>query len=133
LRCGRVAATLAGMKRLVWLLLTVFGATIAQVQPVDGLALNARPRCCCQIPGACGMPGCCPQPIASTAAVTAASVASAIRAPARRGEKAARRIGDRFYMCFGAPVAFGPGRLAVAPAPRAAPAPLFRAHCSLLI
>jgi hypothetical protein len=121
------------MKRLVWLLLTVFGAAIAQVPPVDGLVLNARPRCCCKIPGACGMPGCCPQPVSNAGAVTAAPVARAIQAPARRCERAVRRIGDKFYLSCVAPVAVGPGRLAAARSPRPVPAPLFRAHCSLLI
>jgi hypothetical protein len=68
------------MKRLVWLLIIVFGTALAQVSPVDLGSQNQKPCSCCEAPGACGMADCAlppssagptlvaeqPAPIAST-------------------------------------------------------------------
>jgi hypothetical protein len=121
------------MKRFVWLLLAVFCATMAQVQPVDSLA-KAKMRGCCRIPGACGMPGCCPAP-ASTSPVTSASAGSALAtAPAARRAQTSRGVPEKFYASFAERLASRPLLPpASADAARSAYGPLFAAHCSFLI
>jgi hypothetical protein len=117
------------MKRVVWLVLAVFCAALAQVQPVDGL--GAKAKCCrCCHPGACGMPGCC------ASAQTAPSTAQAEnvgRLAAPRRALSAGSAADIFYSAFVEPAASSGPLFVSAQAAPSASVPLFRAHCSLLI
>lgn len=46
------------MKRLVWLVILVFGTALAQVSPLDFGQQHRKACSCCETPGDCGMPGC---------------------------------------------------------------------------
>jgi hypothetical protein len=118
------------MKRLVWLVVAVFCATLALGQVFDGLNPQAKDCPCCH-PGACGMPGCCSLPGSCSMAFDSAPLAQGANqpAPARK-----REMVENFFASFGAPTAIRGLRpvlaLRAVPAVRA---PLFTAHCSFLI
>lgn len=117
------------MKRVVWLVLAVFCAAMAQVKPVDGLGAKAKPCSCCH-PGACGMPGCC----ASTSTACSPAQVETVRSlAAPRRAQAAPGISGTFYAVFVEPIAKGSPLFASARAAPAASVPIFTAHCSLLI
>jgi hypothetical protein len=120
------------MKRVVWLVLAVFCAALAQVQPVDGLGTKAKPCPCCH-PGACGMPGCCPPPASASTAFSSAQAESVRSVPAPRRAQAARGPANAFYAAFAEPAHVRSSLLATAQAAPAASLPLFKAHCSFLI
>jgi len=121
------------MKRLVWLILAVFGTALAQVSPVE-LPVTKHDVCgCCEHPGACGMPD-CPPPAAPAPqpASILVSPATAVRLAAKPAARV--RIARQYFS------ARYPASAAVAPVPPAAPVrtvpasvPLYREHCSLLI
>lgn len=120
------------MKRAVWLVLAVFCAALAQVQPVDGLAAKAKSCPCCH-PGACEMPGCCPSPASTPVAFNSAQAECVKGVPAPNRAQPACGSADTFYAAFVEPIAVGGLLLAADQAAPAANVPLFKAHCSLLI
>lgn len=121
------------MKRLVWLLLLVFGTALAQVSPVD-VRLNPGETCsCCDQPGDCGMPDCVPAPVSTQPVLQAANPSVAARISVRRAAPAPRSVREIFYVQFlprVSPVPAVPARLTVA---LPASVPLFQEHCSWLI
>ena len=77
------------MKRLVWLLIFVFGTALAQVSPVDLGSQQGKTCSCCEKPGACGNRDCGLPPGASAPAQVLAeqpqtSVSTAVRKRAAR-------------------------------------------------
>jgi hypothetical protein len=120
------------MPRFVWIIVLLWCAALAQVQPVEPLATKAEKECCgCD--GACGMPACAmlPAPAQPAAdlepALTVArplTKATALRAPADLAKffslalPAVRETADPPAPPVAAPPASGP---------------LFQRHCSLLI
>lgn len=121
------------MKRLVWLLVFVFGTALAQVAPVD-VRLHPGEACsCCDRPGACDMPDCLPAPVSTQPVCQVASPSVAARVAVRRAAPAPRLVREAFYVQFLPRVSVVPAvpaRLAVAPS---ASVPLFQEHCSWLI
>jgi hypothetical protein len=121
------------MKRLVWLLLLVFGTALAQVSPVD-VRLVPEEKCgCCEQPGDCGMAECGLPPIAAQPVCQVANPSVVARAAVRRAAPAPRQVREVFYVQFMPRVSVVPAvpaRLAVA---LPASVPLFQAHCSWLI
>ncbi|MEI6105725.1 MAG: hypothetical protein WCR49_01825 [Opitutae bacterium] len=121
------------MKRLVWLLLAVFGTALAQVSPVD-IGLAQQETCsCCEQPGACGMPDCMPPAAPATQPVftlTSPAVATRIAAkPAR----AAREVREIFLASF-LPRTAGASAWPVSViAEMPLGIPLYQEHCSLLL
>ncbi len=117
------------MKRLVWLLLAVFGTALAQVQPVD-MPVTKHAVCgCCEKPGSCGMPDCAPPPVSARPVCQLQTPAEV----ARRAARAPAVVREKFYVQFLPRVSSVPAlpvRLAAAPA---ASVPRFREHCSLLL
>jgi hypothetical protein len=120
------------MKRVAWLVLAVFCAALAQVQPVDGLGAKAKPCPCCHL-GACGMPGCCPSPASAPAAVNSAQADCVKSVPAPGRAQAARGLADTFYAAFVETTAVRGSLHASALTAAPASVPLFKAHCSFLI
>lgn len=121
------------MKRLVWLLLFIFGTALAQVSPVD-VRLHPGEACsCCDRPGACDMPDCVPAPVTTQPVFQAANPATVARMAAKRVTPSPRLAHEDFYVQFlprlnVAPAM--PARRAAAPSARV---PLFQEHCSWLI
>jgi hypothetical protein len=121
------------MKRLVWLLITVFVTASAQVQPVD-LPLTKSESCgCCEDQaGACGMPDCAPAPVSCPTSPTLPTV-TAQRAEARNLSPAPRIGRESYFVKFESRPALVPARDASLTGASAASVPLFKAHCSFLI
>lgn len=121
------------MKRLVWLLIAVFGTAFAQVQPVVSPLAQDDVCCCCEDQaGACGMPACAPAPTGSQASLTLPATASQ-RAEARKLSPAPRERYESFYVRFESRPALMPAPGASLAGAPAAHVPLFKAHCSFLI
>jgi hypothetical protein len=121
------------MKRLVWVILAVFCASLGQVQAVDTLGTKAKPCSCCH-PGACGMPGCCP-PLSSASPVPeTARAAEVARQPSSRQTRLKREWAQGYHFSLVALAEIARQRAAPAIGrASAANVPLFTAHCSLLI
>ena len=122
------------MKRLVWLILAVFGTALAQVSPVDLPVTKAEVCPCCHDGGDCGMPDCALPPATNPAPVFALPTpVSVVRIAVRRATPAPRALAGKFFVRLesrpAAVPAFGP-IAAIAPAARV---PLFKAHCSFLL
>jgi hypothetical protein len=121
------------MKRVVWLVLAVFLAALAQVRPVDALEAKGKACPCCH-PGSCEMPGCCPQTSSAPTSINLAQMEAVGSLPAPRfAQPASRLFEGAFYSLFVGPVATRGPLVASAKAAPPAPVPLFQAHCSLLI
>jgi hypothetical protein len=121
------------MKRLVWLLLAVFGTTLAQVSPVD-LGLARPETCsCCDQPGACGMPDCAPPPAPATQPVsnlTGDVVSTRIAAKPARSVREVRKM----FLAAILPRADGASAQSVPViAEEPLDIPLYQEHCSLLL
>ena len=119
---------------MAWLLLAVCCTAFVRVQPAE--SLECCPSVCshCKVPGACGMP--CGRAPAPTPApmMFASEKPSRISKPAREKDSGPARFSEqKFYAPF---VEIAEPSVALdAPAllAPAAPVPLFRAHCSVLI
>jgi|SRR6185312_3153996 len=120
------------MKRWTWLLLALFCAALGQVRAVDGMEARAKPCPCCR-PGACDMPGSCPAPVSANPVQETAKPASRAAQPAARPARLAHDRIDRSRFSCDALAVFGRHPGSVGERAPAAHAPLFRAHCSLLI
>ncbi len=125
-----IANSFPRMKRLVWLIVTVFATLLTRVEPAD-LPATKAPACCCS--EGCDMPKCPPPPANNPAPVlTLQTPAQAIPSPARRAVPP-RGAQEKFFARFDSrPAAVAAPRAVVAIA-RAASVPLFAAHCSFLI
>jgi hypothetical protein len=121
------------MKRLVWLLIAVFGTAFAQVSPVISPFAQEEACCCTGEPaGACGMPDCAPAPTACQPSLTL-QTPTAQRAVARRVAPAPQAKRESYFVKFESRPALSPAwRASLVGAP-AANAPLFKVHCSFLI
>lgn len=121
------------MKRLVWLLIAVFGTAFAQVQPVVSPFAQDEACCCCEdAAGACGMPDCAPAPTTCQPAF-ALQTPAAQRMEARRVAPVPQPKRESYFVKFESRPALAPAwRASLAGAP-AANVPLFKAHCSFLI
>jgi hypothetical protein len=123
----------SSMKRLVWLLVAVLCTALVPVQPAEQ---SAAKTCCCKHckckEGCRGSAGACPMapaPVLFTSdrSVEPASVTAVRRARPGRGERA------KFFVSFVGRRVVKARLVATFEAARAAPAPLFEAHCSFLI
>lgn len=122
------------MKRLVWLILAVFGTALAQVSPVELPVTKAEVCPCCQDGGDCGMPDCALPPAPNPAPVFALqSPAPVVRFTIKRATPAPRVQAEKFYVRFESRPAVAPAPGAIAVIAPAASVPLFRAHCSFLL
>jgi hypothetical protein len=121
------------MKRLVWLLILVFGTATAQVQPVD-VRLAPEEKCCCCVDGAnaCDMPEDC-APATTTCAQPALQLQSPVQAVAKRALPAPQLSREKFYEQFLPRASVAPALPVTAAAAPAASVPLFKEHCSFLI
>jgi hypothetical protein len=122
-----------GMKRMAWLLLAVCCTALVRVQPVEPLACCQSSCCHNKLPGSCGMP--CGQPAPTPAPMMFAAESPArISKPAPKRDSSEGRLSEqKFYLPFieiAAPSVALDAPASLAPA---APVPLFRAHCSVLI
>jgi hypothetical protein len=119
------------MKRLVWLLLTVFSTAIAQVQPVDVPQAPAEKCCCCeQQSKACDMPDCIPT---STGVQRVLPQQTSVEIVGKRAPAATVGIREKFYAHLVPRVHVAPVLPVNAAEAPAASAPLFAAHCSFLL
>jgi hypothetical protein len=123
------------MKRLVWLLLAVFGTLLAQVSPVDlpMAGAGAKSCSCCEVPGACGMPDCVPAPASAQPVFDLQSPARTARASVERAAPAPRGWQEKFYVQFLPRATVAPALPAARAVAHPASVPLFQEHCSLLI
>jgi hypothetical protein len=121
------------MKRLVWLLLIVFGTALAQVSPVDVGVQNQKVCSCCDAPGACGMPDCGLPPSSAPAGFIAEQPAPAARLAARRNAARAYRIATSLFIFQGAAKSVLTAVTSTNRLSTAAQLPLFKAHCSFVI
>lgn len=121
------------MKRLVWLLIAVFGTAFAQVSPVVSPLVQDEACCCCEGPaGTCGMPDCAPAPTTCSSALTLQAPA-AQRAEARRLTPASLPKRESYFVKFESrPALTSAWGASLTDAPTAS-VPLFKAHCSFLI
>ncbi len=121
------------MKRLVWLLIAVFGTAFAQVSPVISPFVQDETCCCCEgAAGACGMPDCAPAPTACQPGL-ALQTPAAQRAVARRLAPAPQAKRESYFAKFESrPALPSAVRVSLVGTP-AARVPLFKAHCSFLI
>jgi hypothetical protein len=119
------------MKRLVWLLIIVFGTALAQVSPVDLGVQNQTSCSCCETPGACGMPDCSPPPSSAPATTVAERPARTISAAARRNTARLYRVALHFL--FPASVISITSRSEANATTIVSRVPLFKAHHSFLI
>lgn len=118
------------MKRIVWLLLIAFSTAVAQVETVD-LGVRPSDACgCCEQPGACGMPACAPAPVAVQVALDLPAGTQATLHGSQPAGPAAEA--QKFYARFAPVPPVAPIRT-MCRIPLVARAPLFEAHCSLLL
>ncbi|RXK54684.1 hypothetical protein ESB00_01955 [Oleiharenicola lentus] len=121
------------MKRLVWILVAVFCAALAQVQAVDLPVLAGGECCCCEDQArACGMPDCAPAPAAAQGLLQL-PVAAAQRSEARKLTPAPKARFETFYVRVDSLPAKSPAGSVSHRGTPAASVPLFKAHCSFLI
>lgn len=121
------------MKRLVWLLIAVFGTAFAQVSPVVSPFVQDEACCCCEGPaGTCGMPDCAPGPTTCQSGLTI-QAPIVKRSEARKRSPAPRARYENFYVRFESRPALTPAWSASLTGAPTAPVPLFKAHCSFLI
>ena len=119
------------MKRLVWLLILVFGTALAQVPPVE-LGAQSQPSCsCCDVPGACGMPDCGQAPSAAPSSFAAERPAG-LTSLATRG-KATHLYRSAPKILFSEKTSAGAVMFCSGVAGTGETVPLFKAHCSYLI
>src|SRR5580658_7344016 len=121
------------MKRLSWLLLTLFCTFAVQVQAVDGLNAKAKSCCCCCHPGACGMPGCCPPASSGPTALNSQQATKLASSQTERKRQAVRGLVEKFYVRFVEVADLNSAQGASAEAAPSAIVPLYKAHCSFLI
>jgi hypothetical protein len=122
------------MKRLVWLLITVFGTALAQVSPVDMTLTKPATCSCCEQPGACGMPDCAPPatPAAVRTVINLSCPAVTIRVAAKPA-RAAGEVRDIWYASYLPRAAGAPALPVSVIVGKPLRIPLYQAHCSLLI
>ena len=120
------------MKRLVWLLILVFGTAVSQVRAVD-VRLIPEEKCCCCADGAnaCGMPDCATVPAAC--AQPPLQLQTPAQAVAKRAATAPAATRVKFYEQFLPRVSIVPALPVAELAAPAASVPLFQEHCSFLI
>lgn len=121
------------MKRLVWLLLTVFVAALAQVAPVAVGAQNQGSCSCCDAPSACGMPDCAMPPSCASTTLLAEQPATSIRTTVRRKAVRPRVAVETILNATEARTAASAALHSPAQAITPTQVPLFKAHCSFLI
>jgi hypothetical protein len=121
------------MKRLVWLLLAVFGTALVQVPPAALAASAHRSCCCCGGDGSCDMPSCPPAPASSPVRCTLGQPAQVAGVEVSRAVPAPRRAGENFCAALVAPAAVSAAATSPTRVTSAANVPLFTAHCSLLL
>lgn len=120
------------MKRLVWIVLAVFGTAFAQVRPVAFPTLRHHSCPYCNGDGSCGMPGCLPP--ASTRTVPAAVQPAGVTvARVRRVTEPVGRTAEKFFSVFVKPAAVSAATRAPDRVMPPASVPLFTAHCSFLV
>ncbi|AOS43746.1 hypothetical protein Verru16b_00801 [Lacunisphaera limnophila] len=121
------------MKRLVWLLIAVFGTAFAQVSPVVSPFAQDEACCCCEGPaGTCGMPDCAPAATACPSTPTL-QVSAVQRIEARRVAPTPPARVESYFVKFESRPALTP---AVRVSHRGTPAarvPLYKAHVCFLI
>jgi hypothetical protein len=121
------------MKRLVWLLIAVFGTAFAQVSPVVSPFVQDEACCCCDGPaGACGMPDCAPAPTACAPALTL-PIPAVQRLAARRLAPTPPARVSAYFVKFESRPALSPAVRVSRPGTPVAQVPLFKAHCRFLI
>jgi hypothetical protein len=121
------------MKRLIWLLILVFGTAVSQVRAVD-VRLTAEEKCCCCADGAnaCDMASDC-APAPTSCAAPCLTLQAPAQAATKRTAPAPQAAHEKFYAQFLSPARIAPVLPVVEVAAPAASVPLFRAHCSFLI
>jgi hypothetical protein len=120
------------VKRLVWLLILMFGTALAQVSPVDFASQQGKTCSCCKKSGACGQPDCGLPPSAPTSSNVPAEQPQ--RSLSTTTQKRAARIYRLAINYLFQPKLQSPGRsIAAGRTVSVESVPLFEAQCSFLI